>query len=106
MPSTIRLLPGYRILHTIGNPIEIQFLGKTFYALNHSPIRYYYRYRNSYYLYHYVDKKFFKKYNTSYPTKQNKLAIQTSLNDLILRLECLFLSFLTFLSDSFQKESF
>lgn len=57
----IGYLTGYCILHTIGNPIEIQFLGKTFYALNHSPIRYYYRYRNSYYLYHYVDKKFFKK---------------------------------------------
>ena len=57
----IGYLPGYCILHTIGNPIEIQFLGKTFYALNHSPIRYYYRYRNSYYLYHYVDKEFFKK---------------------------------------------
>ena len=29
--------------------------------MNHSPIRYYYRYRNAYYLYHYVDKEFFKK---------------------------------------------
>ena len=57
----IGYLPGYCISHTIGNPIEIHFFGKTFYALNHSPIRYYYRYRNSYYLYHYVDREFFKK---------------------------------------------
>lgn len=57
----IGYLSGYRITHTIGNPIPIQVLNKTFYALNHSPIRYYYRYRNAYYLYHYVDKEFFKK---------------------------------------------
>ena len=54
-------LSGYCITHTIGNPIPIHILNKTFYALNHSPIRYYYRYRNAYYLYHYVDKEFFKK---------------------------------------------
>ena len=54
-------LSGYCITHTIGNPIPIHVLNKTFYALNHSPIRYYYRYRNAYYLYHYVDKEFFKK---------------------------------------------
>lgn len=54
-------LNEYCIEHTIGNPIDIHFLGKTFHALNHAPIRYYYRYRNAYYLYHYVDKEFFKK---------------------------------------------
>lgn len=57
----IGYLSGYCITHTIGNPIPIHVLNKTFYALNHSPIRYYYRYRNAYYLYHYVDKEFFKK---------------------------------------------
>lgn len=57
----IGYLSGYCITHTIGNPIPIHILNKTFYALNHSPIRYYYRYRNAYYLYHYVDKEFFKK---------------------------------------------
>lgn len=57
----IGYLSGYCITHTIGNPISIHVLNKTFYALNHSPIRYYYRYRNAYYLYHYVDKEFFKK---------------------------------------------
>ena len=57
----IGYLSGYRITHMIGNPIPIHVLNKTFYALNHSPIRYYYRYRNAYYLYHYVDKEFFKK---------------------------------------------
>lgn len=57
----IGYLSGYCISHTIGNPIEIHFLGKTFHALNHSPMRYYYRYRNAYYLYHYVDREFFKK---------------------------------------------
>ena len=54
-------LSGYCLTHTIGNPIEIHLFGKTFYALNHSPIRYYYRYRNAYYLYHFEDKEFFKK---------------------------------------------
>ena len=57
----IGYLSGYCITHTIGNPIPIHILNKTFYALNHSPIRYYYRYRNAYYLYHYVDREFFKK---------------------------------------------
>mgnify|MGYP002613791529 FL=1 len=57
----IGYLSGYCITHTIGNPIPIHVLNRTFYALNHSPIRYYYRYRNAYYLYHYVDKEFFKK---------------------------------------------
>ena len=57
----IGYLSGYCITHTIGNPIPIHVLNKTFYALNHSPIRYYYRYRNAYYLYHFVDRQFFKK---------------------------------------------
>ena len=57
----IGYLSGYCITHTIGNPIPIHILNKTFYALNHSPVRYYYRYRNAYYLYHYVDREFFKK---------------------------------------------
>ena len=57
----IGYLSGYCITHTIGNPIPIHVLNRTFYALNHSPIRYYYRYRNAYYLYHYVDREFFKK---------------------------------------------
>lgn len=54
-------LNGYSIRHTIGNPIPIHILNRTFYAMNHSPIRYYYRYRNSYYLYKKVDKHFFRK---------------------------------------------
>ena len=54
-------LKDFSLKHTIGNPIEIHLFGKTYYAMNHSPIRYYYRYRNAYYLYHYVDKEFFKK---------------------------------------------
>ena len=37
--------------HKIGNPIKINFLGLKFTCMNHSPIRYYYRYRNSLYLY-------------------------------------------------------
>lgn len=54
-------LNGYSIRHTIGNPIPIHIFNKTFYAMNHAPIRYYYRYRNSYYLYKKVDSRFFKK---------------------------------------------
>lgn len=54
-------LKYFSLIHTIGNPIEIHLFGKTYYAMNHSPIRYYYRYRNAYYLYHFVDRQFFKK---------------------------------------------
>ena len=54
-------LKDFSLNHTIGNPIEIHLFGKTYYAMNHSPIRYYYRYRNAYYLYHFVDRQFFKK---------------------------------------------
>ena len=39
------------INHKIGNPIELKFFFKKYYSMNHSPIRYYYRYRNSLYLY-------------------------------------------------------
>ena len=45
--------------HTIGNPIPVKFLWMRWTALNHSPIRYYYRFRNGYYLYH-RNKKFYK----------------------------------------------
>ena len=54
-------LKDFSLKHTIGNPIEIHLFGKTYYAMNHSPIRYYYRYRNAYYLYHFVDRQFYKK---------------------------------------------
>lgn len=54
-------LKNFSLKHTIGNPIEIHLFGRTYYAMNHSPIRYYYRYRNAYYLYHFVDRQFFKK---------------------------------------------
>ena len=54
-------LKDFSLKHTIGNPIEIHLFGKTYHAMNHSPIRYYYRYRNAYYLYHFVDRQFFKK---------------------------------------------
>ena len=39
------------LIHQMGNPIKKKFFGKTVTALNHSPIRYYYRFRNGYYLY-------------------------------------------------------
>ena len=57
-------LKNYSLKHEIGNPIEIHLFGKTYHAMNHSPIRYYYRYRNAYYLYHFVDKDFFRKERT------------------------------------------
>lgn len=55
----IGYLKGFSLIHQIGNPIKIKLFGKTYYSMNHSPIRYYYRYRNSYFLYH-KDKKFYK----------------------------------------------
>lgn len=48
------------INHRIGNPIKKKILFKTFYCMNHSPIRYYYRYRNSLYLYK-KNKNFYRK---------------------------------------------
>ena len=53
-------LKDYSLIHSIGNPIKINFFGHTFYAMNHRAFRYYYRYRNSRYLYG-VNKGKFKK---------------------------------------------
>lgn len=53
-------LKNFSLEHEIGNPIQINLFGKKFFAMNHNAIRYYYRYRNSYYLYK-KDKIFFKK---------------------------------------------
>ncbi len=44
-------LNRFSLSHEIGSPIEIKLFGRIFYAMNHSPLRYYYRYRNSRYLY-------------------------------------------------------
>lgn len=52
-------LKNFSLRHSIGDPIEIRLAGKTFYAMNHSPIRYYYRYRNSRYL-HGLDRAFYR----------------------------------------------
>lgn len=43
----IGVLRGFSLTHSIGTPIDFSFLGRTIHAMNHSPIRYYYRYRNS-----------------------------------------------------------
>ena len=43
-------LRDYSISHKIGNPIEFRLFGKSFHAMNHSPLRDYYRFRNSRYL--------------------------------------------------------
>ena len=47
----IGYLINYSLEHKIGNPIEINILGFRCYAMNHTSIRYYYRYRNSFYLF-------------------------------------------------------
>lgn len=46
----IGYLKGYSLKHTIGNSIYVRFLGRTLCSMNHSPIRYYYRSRNLFYL--------------------------------------------------------
>lgn len=51
-------LNEYSLQHKIGNPIPISFFGRTYYAMNESPVRCYYRYRNSRYLYH-TDKDYY-----------------------------------------------
>lgn len=48
--------------HKIGNPIKINIFGLKFTCMNHSPIRYYYRYRNSRYLYRKNHKFYRSKY--------------------------------------------
>lgn len=52
-------LKNFSLKHSIGNPMEIKLFGRSFYAMNHAPIRYYYRYRNSRYLYG-TDKSFYR----------------------------------------------
>ena len=56
----ISFLNNYSIEHEIGSPIRFSLFGRTYQAMNHSPIRYYYRYRNSLYLFK-RDKTFYKK---------------------------------------------
>lgn len=55
----------YYICHKIGNPIHKNILGIKFDCMNHSPIRYYYRFRNAYYL------------KKAYPKYYKKLAHKT-----------------------------
>lgn len=57
----IGYLEDYSLEHCIGNPIKIRIGKFIFYSMNHSEIRYYYRYRNSKALYM-NDKDFFRKY--------------------------------------------
>lgn len=57
----IGYLKDYSLKHSIGNPIEIKIAKKVFYSMNHVPIRYYYRYRNSRFLY-INNKDFYRKY--------------------------------------------
>lgn len=51
-------LNNFSLQHKIGNPISIHIFGRTYYAMNESPVRCYYRYRNSRYLYK-TDKQFY-----------------------------------------------
>lgn len=55
----IGYLKGYSLKHTVGNPIRMRILGRNLTSMNHSPIRYYYRYRNLFYLAK-MDWRFFK----------------------------------------------
>ena len=48
------------LIHTIGNPKTIKFLWFNITCMNHSPIRYYYRYRNGLFLYR-KNRKFYRK---------------------------------------------
>lgn len=45
--------------HRLGDPIKKRFLFLKFTCTNHSPLRLYYRYRNTYYLYH-KNKQFYR----------------------------------------------
>lgn len=50
------------IKHKVGNPKKRKFLFFNIYSYNHSPIRYYYLFRNVFYLYKHHKKYFLKKY--------------------------------------------
>lgn len=56
----IGLIQEISLEHKIGEPLIRKFLWKKFPVDNHSPVRYYYLYRNAEILYH-QDKKFYKK---------------------------------------------
>lgn len=55
----IGYLKDYSIRHTIGNPIKKKIGNRIITSMNHPPIRYYYRYRNSRYLYK-TDKEYYR----------------------------------------------
>ena len=69
--KAICYLPGYALDHEIGSPIEFSLFGRTYRAMNHSPVRYYYRYRNSLYLFRkdkvFYREKFFKEFAVNIP---------------------------------------
>lgn len=56
----IGFLTKVHMQHKIGNPINKNILGVKFSCMNHSPIRYYYRFRNSRYLYK-TNKKYYRR---------------------------------------------
>jgi rhamnosyltransferase len=56
----IGYIKGISITQTMGKPKVYKFGFISFTALNYTPIRYYYMFRNNYYLYH-QDKKFYRK---------------------------------------------
>lgn len=55
----VAYIKNVSLKHKIGNPVRKRFLFKKFNCSNHPPIRLYYRYRNTYYLYH-KNKLFYK----------------------------------------------
>ena len=56
----IGMIPGISLEHQIGNPIYHRILWKKFSTFNYPVFRYYYMFRNYYYL-HKVDRSFYKK---------------------------------------------
>lgn len=58
--AKVGYIKGISIKHEIGNPKTINLVFKKIHSLNYNPIRYYYIFRNNYYLYYHRDKKFFK----------------------------------------------
>ena len=73
LEKNLNIIQSYAffIEHKIGQPIKKNILGIKFTCMNHSPIRYYYRYRNAYYL------------KKKYPKFYKKLALKTLFIDKI-----------------------
>ncbi len=58
--AKVGYIKGISIKHQIGNPKTINLGFRKIHSLNYDPVRYYYIFRNNYFLYFHKDRKFFR----------------------------------------------